>query len=206
MYHIPALRSNIVSLGQATEAGCEVRMKDNTLTLFDRYGDVMVRTARTASRLYKVILNVDQLQCLQSSTMSESSMWHTRLVHVNIETLKLMVKKQFVTGIPDIAILKETCVSCLLGKQARKPFPQATTFRATSPLELIHGDLCGPITPPTPAQKRYVLVLIDDHTRYMWTVLLKEKSEAFEKFKNFKKLVEQETQNKIKMFRTDRGG
>lgn len=148
-------------------------MEDNTLTLFDKNGDLMVRTTRTASRLYKVILNVDRIQCLQITAATESSVWHARLGHVNLETLKLMLKKELVTGIPDITIKRETCVSCLLGKQARKPFPQATMFRAANPLELIHGDLCGPISPPTSGQRRYVLVLIDDHTRYMWTVLLK---------------------------------
>lgn len=92
------------------------------------------------------------------------------------------------------------------GKAIQETIPTATTFRASTPLELVHGDLCGPISPVTPGQKRYVFVLIDDHTRYMWTVLLKEKSEAFEKFKVFKTLTEQETQCTIKMFRTDRGG
>ena len=46
VYYIPALRSNIVSLGQATEVGCEVRMKDDTLSLYDRGGQLMVRTTR----------------------------------------------------------------------------------------------------------------------------------------------------------------
>ena len=70
VYYISGLRSNIISLGQATEVGCKVRMKGDTLTLFDRYGEVMVRTTRTASQLYKVILNVDRLQCLQLTAMS----------------------------------------------------------------------------------------------------------------------------------------
>ena len=206
VYYIPWLRRNIISLGQATEAGCEVHMKNNELTLFDKYGDLMLRTTRTGSRLYKVFLSADRIQCLQISAASESTLWHARLGHVNIETLKLMARKELVTGLPETVIKTEACVSCLLGKQARKSFPQATAFRSAEPLDLIHGDLCGPISPPTPAQKRYILVLIDDNTRYMWTILLKEKGEAFEKFKNFKKLVEQETQNKIKVLRTDRGG
>lgn len=90
------------------------------------------------------------------------------------------------------------CASRLRGKQTRKPFPQATPYRASKPLELVHADLCGPITPATPARKRYVFLLIDDHSRYMWTVLVKEKSEAFEKFRSFKQLAEQETQAEIK--------
>jgi len=53
---------------------------------------------------------------------------------------------------------------------------------------------------------RYVFVIIDDYTRYMWTILLKEKSEAFEKFKLFKTLVEKECDKMIVTLRTDRGG
>ena len=97
-------------------------------------------------------------------------------------------------------------MSCLRGKQARSPFPKATLHRATHPLELVYGDLCGPITPITPAHKRYVFVLIDDFSGYMWIILLKEKSEAFDKFKYFKNVPELETGATIKTFRTDRGG
>lgn len=205
VYYIPGLRSNIISLGQATEAGCEVNMKENTLSLYDRYGGLMVRTTRSGNRLYKVCLQVDQIHCLQLKITTESSLWHSRLGHVNTNTLKLMINKKLAIGIPNIAVEKETCTSCLLGKQARKPFPQTTTFRASNPLELVHGDLCGPISRQTSGRKKYIFVLIDDHTRYMWTILLSEKSEAFEKFKSFKTIVEPETLNKIKMFRTDRG-
>ena len=49
-------------------------------------------------------------------------------------------------------------------------------------------------------------MIIDDHTRYMWSILLKEKSEAFEKFKMFKSLVEKDVDKKILALRTDRGG
>ena len=88
-------------------------------------------------------------------------------------------------------------------KKAKQPFPQATTYRATERLELIHGDLCEPITPPTAAKNRYIFFLIDDHSCYMWTILLKEKGEAFEKFKSFKSIVEHETKTSIKTIRTD---
>ena len=53
---------------------------------------------------------------------------------------------------------------------------------------------------------RYIFVVIDDHTRYMWSILLKQKSDAFCKFKRLRSLVESETGEKIQTFRTDRGG
>ena len=160
-YYIPGLRSNIVRLGQATEAGCEVSMKDDVLKLLDRTRQLMIKCTRSRNRLYKVVLQADTIQCLLSTASSESSKWHARLGHLNDETMKIMINRNLVVGIPNITAEKKTCVSCLLGKQTRKPFPQSTSYRATQLLELVHGDLCGPITPPTPGQKRYVFVLID---------------------------------------------
>ena len=172
VYHIPDLRSNIISLGQATEAGCDVRMRDNYLTLFDRDRNLLVRAVRSRNRLYKVTMEVEKikLKCLQLSKDGVSATWHARLGHVSLETMKKMISKEIVTGIPNITVDKETCASCLMGKQTRQSFPKATFYRAKQALELVHGDLCGPISPPTAAKKRYVFVLIDDHTRYMWTI------------------------------------
>lgn len=66
----------------------------------------------------------------------------------------------------------------MAGKQRRASFPQTAKFRATKKLELVHGDLCGPISPPTPGGKRYFLLLVDDHSRYIWLTLLASKDEA----------------------------
>lgn len=107
---------------------------------------------------------------------------------------------------PHINVEKETCESCLLGKQVRQGFPKATQYGASQVLKLIHGDLCGRITPPNASKNRYIFALIDDHSRYMWLVLLKGKGQAFEKFKRFKAMVEDETNMTIKRLRTDRGG
>ena len=183
-----------------------MNMKNNTLKLVDKHGLLMVKTTRTKNRLYKVTLQADHIECLKVTTCAESTMWHARLGHINKETMRSMVKKELVTGVPEIESSSEHCVSCLKGKQTRKPFPHATSFRASTTLELIHADLCGPITPPTPAHKRYILVFIDDYSRYMWTILIKEKNEALEKFKIFKLRTEQETKTELKALRTDRGG
>lgn len=85
-------------------------------------------------------------------------------------------------------------------------FPQATSYRATKIFELIRGDLCCPITPYTAAGNSYFFVLIDDHSRYMRAILLKEKSDAFNKLKKFKKWVEQDSGASLQTFRIARGG
>jgi hypothetical protein len=55
----------------------------------------------------------------------------------------------------------------LAGKQRRAPFPQQAKYRATGQLELVHGDLCSPVTPATHGRRRYFLLLVDDASRYM---------------------------------------
>lgn len=206
VYFIPGLRSNIISLGQATEAGCDIRLKEDHLTMVDREGKLLVKTERGPNRLYKVRMGLKNETFCNLTDTSESSKWHARMGHVNFATLNSMISKMLIDGAPSNTLEKELCSSCLLGKQTRQVFPKATAYRAKKKLELIHGDLCGPISPSTSARNRYIFVLIDDYSRYMWTILLKEKGDAFVKFRNFKIMVEKEVEEKIQTLRTDRGG
>ena len=76
-----------------------------------------------------------------------------------------------VHGLPPIKHQDHLCNACLIGKQRHAPFPDAMQYRAIEPLELLHRDLCGPISPPTPGGKGYILLIVDDMSRYMWAVL-----------------------------------
>jgi hypothetical protein len=57
-------------------------------------------------------------------------------------------------------------------------------------LDLVHSDLCGPITPTTPGGKKYFLLLADDMSRFMWIHLITGKNEAAGAIKQFKYDVE----------------
>ena len=206
IYYIPDLMHNIISLGQATENGCEVNMKGDILTLKDQVGRLLVQVTRSANRLYKAPMEIGYPKCLLSQDDDITETWHARLGHVSVGVMNNMVKKEMVVGMPQTTHEKSVCSACLAGKQTRNSFPTKATYRAAQALELVHGDLCGPISPPTPSSNRYVFVLIDDFSRYMWTRLLREKSEAFDRFKSFKEMVEKRTGLKLKTFRTDRGG
>ncbi|KAL1205085.1 Retrovirus-related Pol polyprotein from transposon TNT 1-94 [Cardamine amara subsp. amara] len=206
IYYIPDLKSNILSLGQATKNGCEVYMKGDSLILRDPHGRLLVRVTRSPKRLYKTHMEISNSRCFHIQDDETTWKWHARLGHVSFGVMNNMVEKNMVVGMPHILHEKNVCEACLAGKQTRKSYPTKTMFRAAQALELIHGDLCRPISPPTPANNRHVFVLIDEFSRYMWIMLLKEKSEAFDRFKRFKEIVENQTGLAIKTFRTDRGG
>jgi transposase InsO family protein len=85
-------------------------------------------------------------------------------------------------------------------------FPSVAKFHAEEKLELVHGDLCGPVMPVTPGGKRYFFLLVDDVSRYMWLVLLATKDEALAVFTTFQARAEAKVGRKMGTLRTDHGG
>ncbi|KAI3523596.1 hypothetical protein L1887_01838 [Cichorium endivia] len=206
VYYIPDLCSNIISLGQLAEGGDEIRIKDPFLWVHDAAGKLLMKVRRSPNRLYKIELEDIRFMCLTARVSDPTWVWHARMGHINFNSIKYMSEKKLVEGMPKINIPPQPCEGCLVGKQTRSSFPTHTNYRAKKRLELIHGDLCGPVSPPTPSGNRYFMLLVDDYSRVMWVYLLKTKDEAFQVFKNFRNLVENETGEKLKVFRTDRGG
>ncbi|KAL8170462.1 hypothetical protein V2J09_022266 [Rumex salicifolius] len=97
------------------------------------------------------------------------------------------------------------CSECLKGKHHREYMPLRSLWRASRRLELIHSDICGPISPTFSTQKRYIICFIDDF-RKAWFQFLVSKGEAFNSFKTFKQAIEKETGEFVKCLHTDRVG
>jgi hypothetical protein len=132
--------------------------------------------------------------------------WHECLGHISFAAMKKMAKEELVRGLPDLTLGELPCVACLAGKQRRTSFPAQAQYRADTVLELVHGDLCGKISPPTPAGNQYFLLLVDDKSRFMSVVLLPSKDRAADAIKKFKLRAELETGRKFRGLRIDRGG
>ena len=96
------------------------------------------------------------------------------------------------------------CEPCLEGKMTMRPF-QAKGYRAKEVLNLVHTNLGGPISTGARGYE-YFITFIDDYSRYGYIYLMRHKSEAFEKFKEFKVEVENHRGRSIKSLRSDRGG
>jgi hypothetical protein len=111
--------------------------------------------------------------------------WHARYGHLNFHALRKLADSVMVSGLPQIDHVDQVCDGFLTGKQKRATFPMVAKYRATERLELVHGDLCGPVTLATPGEKRYFFLLVDDVSCYMWLVLLAMKDEALQAFSMF---------------------
>ena len=144
--------------------------------------------------------------CLLSKMDDVAWLWHARYGHLNFRSLRELGAREMVEGMPLVWCVEQVCDGCTLGKQHRTPFPKASAYRASKGLELVHADLCGHVTPPTPGGKLFFLLIVDDHSRYMWLELMATKDEALLQFKRFKAAAELESGCKLKAFRSDRGG
>ncbi|GJV15057.1 zinc finger, CCHC-type containing protein [Tanacetum coccineum] len=204
VYFFQLLTSNSLSLGQLTEAGYDVWLHNDYLKVYNEQRMLVLKVQRSANMLYKIALKIAKQACLAASVVDDAWTWHARLGHANFYTLEFMGKKRMVTGMPCVSHPKQLC--SVVAKQTRKSFPNEAQWRASKPLELLHADLCGPITPQSTGGNRYFLLIVDDWCRYMWVYFLKSKDEALAKFKIFKAQVEMETEHKVKALRTDRGG
>nr|GFA14572.1 hypothetical protein [Tanacetum cinerariifolium] len=94
---------------------------------------------------------------------------------------------------------------CELGKAKRKSFQTKLTPISKRRLQLLHMDLCGPMRVASINGKRYVLVIVDDYSRYTWTHFLRSKDETPEFLIYFLRLVQRGLQAQVRVVRTDKG-
>eukprot|EP00253_Pinus_taeda_P012749 PITA_12749 len=96
-------------------------------------------------------------------------------------------------------------MGCALGKNTKRPFG-SNASRSKEILDLTHSDVCGPMTPKSLGGHLYYVTFIDDHSRKTWVYLMKTKDEVFTKFPEFKVEMENLTERRIKLLRSDSGG
>ena len=116
------------------------------------------------------------------------------------------MKKSMLKGLPQLDVREDTIsASCQYGKEHQLPY-EDFKYRAKEPLDLVHSDVFGPIKQPSISSFWYMITSIDDFSRYVLVYFIKEKYEALSKFKEFKKTIEKEVDQKIRCLSTDNRG
>ena len=80
------------------------------------------------------------------------------------------------------------------------------SYQSEEVLEIVHIELCGPIGIKSYSGEKFFILFVDDYSRMMIVMYLKEKLEEFEKFKWYLVRVEKETRKRLKCLRSDKGG
>ena len=101
-------------------------------------------------------------------------------------------------GIPKLSRMSNVvCGPCQLRKQTKAKHPGTHTLATSRPLEFLHLDLMGPTRTESLSGKRYIIVVVDDFTKYTWIILLRSKFDAPEHIKTLCTRLQNEKSLKI---------
>nr|GEZ86370.1 retrovirus-related Pol polyprotein from transposon TNT 1-94 [Tanacetum cinerariifolium] len=113
------------------------------------------------------------------ASKTKSWLWHRRLSHLNFDTLNKLAKDGLARGIPRLKFQKDhMCSACALGKSKKSSYQPKVKDTNQEKLYLLHIDLCGPMRVASINRKRYILVIVDDYSRFTWVRFLRSKDES----------------------------
>ncbi|KAK1696352.1 hypothetical protein QYE76_013049 [Lolium multiflorum] len=206
-YFVPALSMNIISGSCLMQDGYSFKSENNGCSIFMNnifYGRAPEKNGLFLLDLDSSDTHIHNIDAKRIKLNDNSTyMWHYRLGHIGVKRMKKLHTDGLLESL-DFESL-DRCEACLMGKMTKTPF-SGIMERATDLLEIIHTDVCGPMSVASRGGYRYVLTFTDDLSRYGYIYFMKHKSKTFEKFKEFQSEVENQRNKKIKFLRSDRGG
>ncbi|GJT89204.1 integrase, catalytic region, zinc finger, CCHC-type containing protein [Tanacetum coccineum] len=209
VYYVEGLKHNLFSVGQFCDGGLEVAFRQHSCHIRN-YDMVDLLKGSRSTNLYSISLN-DMLSaspvCLLTKASSTKSwLWHRRLNHLNFGTLNELARKNLVRGLPMLKYAKDhLCPSCQLGKSKKASHPLKTENTNTEVLNTLHMDLCGPMRTESINGKKYILVIVDDYTRFGWVRFLRSKDETPQVIEKFIVKTQRALNATVRFVRTDNG-
>nr|XP_025883705.1 uncharacterized protein LOC112940164 [Solanum lycopersicum] len=168
-------------LSNATNQRNEVKFTSEKCTVVSLTTNKVILTAHRSKNMYVENLEIshgDDLTCL-SAQNENVDLWHRRLGHVSSSLLNKLISKDLVRGLPKMKFAEnKICEACVKGKQIRSSFKPKNQVTSSRTLELLHMDLCGPLKVQSRNGKKYILVIVDDYSRYTWTRFLRSKADT----------------------------
>ncbi|KAB2634124.1 hypothetical protein D8674_039135 [Pyrus ussuriensis x Pyrus communis] len=146
VYYVPELKNNLLSIGQLQERGLAILIRERVCKIYHPTKGLIIQTEMSKNKMFilraqtLVSTDVQPARCLHTSSQNLPYRWHRRYGHLSHKGLRILQHKKM--------------VHCIQGKQHRNDMPTKGTWRASQPLELIHADICGPISPTSNSGKR----------------------------------------------------
>lgn len=204
--HVPKIKKNLFSVGVCTSKGFDVIFKGDWVKMRLNNMDVALGVKQHNEiyrMLFKVVTKHEVIEANASTACLQ--VWHERLGHVNTRKMKELIKNELVNGINVKDVKDFFCDACQLGKSHRLAFQKSSNRGLTMPGEVIHTDVCGPMTIESPGGARYMLTFKDDATSFRFVYFLKHKDDVYDRFKIFDQMIRNKFNKSIKVLRSDNG-
>ncbi|KAJ9560760.1 hypothetical protein OSB04_005920 [Centaurea solstitialis] len=216
VYYVEQLKYNLLSVSQVCDKKHSILFNDEECMILSpefKIVDenmILLRAPRKNNVYCLDLEDVSSKSCLNclwsKASLSESSLWHRRMCHMNFKNMNKLVKGNLVRGLPAKEFsCDDHCVSCLKGKQHKSTHKSKEINTISAPLQLLHMDLFGPTNVMSIGKKSYCLVIVDDYSRFTWVFFLRTTDETSGLIKPFVIRVENKTNLKVKFIRSDNG-
>nr|GEY71567.1 retrovirus-related Pol polyprotein from transposon TNT 1-94 [Tanacetum cinerariifolium] len=209
VYYVEGMGHNLFSVGQFCDSDLEVAFRKHSCYVRDTNGVDLIKGSRRTN-LYTIsvedMMKSSPICLLSKASKNKSWLWHRRLNHLNFGTINDLARKDLVRGLPRLKFEKDhLCSACQLGKSKKhthKPKAKNTNLEV---LNTLHMDLCGPIRVQTINGKKYILVIVDDYSRFTWVKFLRSKDETPDVVIKFITQIQVGLNKTVRYVRTDNG-
>ncbi|GKA84198.1 retrovirus-related pol polyprotein from transposon TNT 1-94 [Tanacetum coccineum] len=177
VYYVEGLGHNLFSVGQLCYSNLEVAFRQHTCFIRNLEG-VDLLTGSRGNNLYTLSLGdmmaSSPICLLSKASKTKSWLWHRRLSHLNFGAINHLARHGLVRGLPKLKFEKDhLCSACAMGKSKKKPHKPKSEDTNQEKLYLLHMDLCGPMRVASVNGKKYILVIVDDYSRFTWVKCLR---------------------------------
>nr|GEV21025.1 retrovirus-related Pol polyprotein from transposon TNT 1-94 [Tanacetum cinerariifolium] len=182
VYYVEGLRHNLFFVEQFCDSDMEIAFRKHSCYVRDMDGVELIKGSRE-SNLYTILVE-DMIKsspiCLLSkASKNKSWLWHRRLNHLNFGTINDLARNDLVRGLPRLKFEKDHIRSaCQLGKSKKHTYKPKTENTNLEVLHTLYMDLCGRMRVQRINGKEYILVIVDDYSRFTWVKILRSKDET----------------------------
>ena len=208
--YVPQLSCNLFSVRAAASKGNFVRFGRSRCWIRDR-DQKLCGMGTLENQMYKLNCEVTKPETGASAAISvkdnDLDIWHFRLGHANEQSVKKLANQELATGMNSPKQTKLSfCEGCIAGKMKRDPFKPVGEIRSKRKLEIVHSDVCGPLSTDSIGGNKYFVTVIDDYSRCCAVYFLKSKSQVPDKFKEYEARVFNDCGQRVGTLRSDNGG
>nr|GEX55176.1 hypothetical protein [Tanacetum cinerariifolium] len=177
VYYVEGLGHNLFSVGQFCDSDLEVAFRKHSCYVRDTDGVELIKDSR-GSNLYTIL----------------------------VEDMMKSSPKDLVRGLPRLKFEKDhLCSACQLGKSKKHTHKPKTENTNLEVLNTLHTDLCGPMRVQTINGNKYILVIVDDYSRFSWIKILRSTDETPEVVIKFIQQIQVGLNKTVRYVRTDNG-
>ncbi|GJV92797.1 retrovirus-related pol polyprotein from transposon TNT 1-94 [Tanacetum coccineum] len=209
VYYVEGLGHNLFSVGQFCDSNLEVAFRQHTCFIRNLEG-VDLLTGSRGNNLFTLSLGdmmaSSPICLLSKASKTKSWLWHRRLSHLNFGAINHLARHGLVRGLPKLKFEKDhLCSACAMGKSKKKPHKPKFEDTNQEKFYLLHMDLCGPMCVASVNGKKYILVIVDDYSRFTWVKCLRSKDEAPDFIIKFLKMIQLRLKALVRRIRTNNG-